>query len=613
MSNPENVNPDFSDLADIGLGGPAPANDNEILPGLTAQGCAVYALFNKQQAHPFEHIASVTDAEVETWIAETRLRLAAEKPRTPIELDQPANIEWAKDFLEHDAPTAIEGQGGELTTLSPVAGRLKDHAISEGTALQLMLDHWNDRQQPPWEFEGLRIKVRNAFLYCKQTVPGSATAEADFADLPAPDLTALIALDAKRDIAAMRRAMAGKAEPPPVYKPTPYVALDATKIPPRDWLYGQQYIRRKVSADFAPGAAGKTSNKIVEIISMASGVDLLDVGDSKMYGRPLKVWYINLEEDRDELNTRVAAAIKHYSTGWAASERGPGRIAPLDAAALKLLTENLFINSGEEIPLKIAYEKNKEFSIAVPVVEAMIAAAKANQIDVISIDPFVSSHSIGENNNAQIDAVIKDGYKKIAERSDCGVDLSHHTRKIKGDEYDIADARGASALVDAVRVARVYNIMSVDEAKEFGITADEREQYFRMTNGKPNMQRRGGAPQWRHIIGVSLDNAQDGRPADDVGVVTAFHAPQKTPEQKEIEADNLSTAILAFIDDHEQRLVSGHGGGGSCSVKKFAAKQHTSTKIVEAALDRLIDAKVIKYRTNLAGGHGQAGYYRLQP
>ena len=47
-----------------------------------------------------------------------------------IELDQAGNIKWAIDYLQNDAPPAIEGSGGEFTTLK-VAMVLRGYGISE--------------------------------------------------------------------------------------------------------------------------------------------------------------------------------------------------------------------------------------------------------------------------------------------------------------------------------------------------------------------------------------------------------------------------------------------------------------------------------------------------
>jgi hypothetical protein len=105
-----------------------------------------------------------------------------------IEWDQPANVDWAKDFLVHDAPRSVAGEGGEQTTLD-VATVLKDMAISEPLALALMTEFYNvdGRCDPIWSMDetpaedSLPVKVHNAFIYKRNIAPGASTAEAEFA------------------------------------------------------------------------------------------------------------------------------------------------------------------------------------------------------------------------------------------------------------------------------------------------------------------------------------------------------------------------------------------------------------------------------------------------
>jgi AAA domain len=76
------------------------------------------------------------------------------------------------------------------------------------------------------------------------------------------------------------RARAGyepQGEPPRVITPTRFVWRDPSLIPRRQWLYGKHYIRKFVSATFAPGGLGKTSLVLVEAVAMASGRALLVV------------------------------------------------------------------------------------------------------------------------------------------------------------------------------------------------------------------------------------------------------------------------------------------------------------------------------------------------
>jgi hypothetical protein len=112
-------------------------------------------------------------------------RHAAELPASrnavaAIELDQPHNIQWCRDYINEDAPPAIEGQNGDMTTLH-VAMVLRDRGLSQDTCFGLMDELYNvdDKCIPIWTFEDLQRKVRNAYEYGKNA-PGAGTAEADF-------------------------------------------------------------------------------------------------------------------------------------------------------------------------------------------------------------------------------------------------------------------------------------------------------------------------------------------------------------------------------------------------------------------------------------------------
>lgn len=98
-----------------------------------------------------------------------------------IELDLPEAIAAATKWLQRHAPLAIEGAGGDATTIQ-VANRVLDHGLSIDQALDSMLDHWNDRCSPPWDADELRRKVENAERY-RQTPVGSSSAELEFDDV----------------------------------------------------------------------------------------------------------------------------------------------------------------------------------------------------------------------------------------------------------------------------------------------------------------------------------------------------------------------------------------------------------------------------------------------
>ncbi|MBO6724290.1 MAG: AAA family ATPase [Rhizobiaceae bacterium] len=99
-----------------------------------------------------------------------------------LELDLPEYVKRAEHYLREQAPEAIEGEGGDETTYR-IAARLRDFGISEPTALELLLDHWNEQKaRPPWMPDELSLKVENAFRYGTRAW-GAATALAEFEPL----------------------------------------------------------------------------------------------------------------------------------------------------------------------------------------------------------------------------------------------------------------------------------------------------------------------------------------------------------------------------------------------------------------------------------------------
>lgn len=101
-------------------------------------------------------------------------------------LDKQHNIDAAEHWLQTKARLALEGDAGDHTTFS-VAAELRARGVSEAVALDLMLNHWNDRCCPPWDAQSLALKVANAFQY-GQGAPGYKTIEADFGEFDEIDL-----------------------------------------------------------------------------------------------------------------------------------------------------------------------------------------------------------------------------------------------------------------------------------------------------------------------------------------------------------------------------------------------------------------------------------------
>ena len=187
------------------------------------------------------------------------------------------------------------------------------------------------------------------------------------------------------------------------------------------------------------------------------------------------------------------------------------RLGPDDIA------DRLFVDSGRDQPLCIAEETEGGARIVRPVSEAMIAELQARQIDVLSIDPFVSSHAISENDNRSIDMVAKE-WSRIADICNCAINLVHHVRKTNGAEVTAESSRGAVSLIGAARSVVVYNRMSKEEGERAGIEPRQTGFYFRMQNDKANLAPPEGA-DWCRMNNVDLPNG------DSVGVACPWSWP----------------------------------------------------------------------------------------
>ena len=315
---------------------------------------------------------------------------------------------------------------------------------------------------------------------------------------------------------------------PPKITATPFVWRDPALIPRREWLYGHHLIRKFLSLTVAPGATGKSSLLIGDALSLASGRDLIGTA---VYGGTHRVWLWNLEDPRDEIERRVVATMLHNG------------IDPAD------IGDRLFIDSGRDNELCIARQDRNGFTILEPIVDALVAELQARQIDVLIVDPFVSSHQVSENDNGAIDAVAKT-WGRVAERANCSIELVHHLRKIGGAEATAESARGAVALVAAARSCRVLNKMTRDEAGRAGVETNRG--YFRVEDDKNNLAPPVETADWFHVESVNLQNG------DNVGVVVPWQWPNAL--------DDVTVADLVKV----QQALDGKGFRSNAQSKSWA-------------------------------------------
>jgi len=288
---------------------------------------------------------------------------------------------------------------------------------------------------------------------------------------------------------------------PAAVRATPYSWIAPTTIPRRDFVYGRHLIRKFVSATVAPGGIGKSSLVITEALAMVSGKDLLGVHPS---GRS-RVWLWNLEDPAEEITRHVQATASHY------------RLKPED------LEDYLFVDSGRDQRLVIAVTDRNGTGILQPTVDSLVEELIRRQIDVLIIDPFVSSHEAPENDNGAMDRIVKEG-GRVAQRANCAIELVHHSRKSSAGEIEITveSSRGGKALTDGCRSVRVLNRMSKEEGENAGV--DAHRSHFRTFIDKSNLAPPAESSTWFKLESVDLGNGTIGY-GDSVGVVVSWQYP----------------------------------------------------------------------------------------
>lgn len=333
------------------------------------------------------------------------------------------------------------------------------------------------------------------------------------------------------------------AEPQSPISATAFKWIDPKTLPRREFAYGSHFIRKYVSVTVSPGGLGKTSSSIAEALAMVSGRALLGTKPPKR----LRTWIFNAEDPRDEMERRIMAACIHY------------KLKPAD------LEGHLFLDSGREQELCVAIEDKKAgVRIQQPIVEAVVEQIERNGIDVMIVDPFVSTHSVNENDNGAIDKVAK-LWAQIADYTNCSIDIVHHLRKVADREATVEDARGAVSLIGAARSVRVLNRMSEEQAGEAGIDKADRFGYFYTTYGKSNLTPLSHKAEWRHLVSTPLGNGTGlAQPQDFAPVVTEWQWPSAEEVAGDLTEDQRASILAAVsASDYKKSPKAKNWVGGA--------------------------------------------------
>ena len=293
-------------------------------------------------------------------------------------------------------------------------------------------------------------------------------------------------------------------------------------IPRRRWLVGAFAIRGALTVLVAPPGAGKSTLGIALAVAGVTGRGEI-VGET--VHETIKAWVWNNEDDRFELRRRLAAIMQHWS------------VAPAD------LRGKLGLNSGSERPLVIARATKDGAVLRLPDVDAIIERVEAEGIGLLIVDPFVETHEVDENSNAQIKAVAA-LWREVARRGDCAVVIVHHTGKPPAASPDawagsLSASRGASSLAGVARIMRTLFAMSQGDADTFGLDAEERRLWVRLDDAKANLSLASGSARWFKRVSVTIANGEE------VGALVPGDPNERAPEDDR--AVEIEAALLEAI------------------------------------------------------------------
>jgi len=196
----------------------------------------------------------------------------------------------------------------------------------------------------------------------------------------------------------------------------------------------------------AHGGTGKSLLALKMVVHIALGIDILDAATNGG-----KVAYMSLEDPEPIFRERLYKIAKNM----------PEEVLP----RLEELTKKMmFIDRYGKQTIMAGFESGKVIESDKPL--ALVAQLKAHDIRCLITDTFVRTHSLNENDNAQMGALLV-LFEKVAKEAGCAVILIHHQPKV-GSSKEYA-ARGASAITDNARsVIYLEKVDGKKDADKFG-------------------------------------------------------------------------------------------------------------------------------------------------
>jgi AAA domain-containing protein/bifunctional DNA primase/polymerase-like protein/primase-like protein len=397
-----------------------------------------------------------------------------------VETDTPEQIEIGIHFLCNYAEHASEG--ARNYTCYKTACRLRDFGLSEYSALEAMVEHWNEFNSPPLDLEEVQHTVGSAYQRATG-IHGGSSPQAGFGDIVpvAAQLPAIIA--------------------PPALNGVNYQFgnfIPVADIETRPWIMGDLLLSGAVTLLVAASKGGKSLLTLIVAAHLAVGKEFL--GWKPV--RPLRSILYNAEDDCKEVSRRLAAVCAVYE---------------LDLAAVSAM---IAIEDVDHLGLVLT--QNRPPTVNTDVVDRLVAAASSDDVGLVSLDPLIEIHTANENDPVEMKYVLS-VMRSIARRAMCAVLAVHHTGKVVGgsNAYLIGNlnaGRGSSSVPAGARKVITLVGASKEDCIDLGAVTTNRGDYLRIDDGGGNYSRGMRGPRWMRWVDHRIDNG------DNVGVLVSHDA-----------------------------------------------------------------------------------------
>ena len=450
-------------------------NRHNLMPGIDIKSEHGYVLAPGSVIDGKEYTL-LTDAPLADAPSEFVARIGAPPRQSHTEtnpvvgLDHGTAVSSARQYLVGEAP-AIQGSGGDAHTLN-VANRVIDYGISEALAIELMLEGWNERCDPPWPAEELAVKVANAWQY-RQLPPGTASPEHHFAGIDPADFAPPV-----EPHTIPTEGLAGLLVPRSFHL--------EHDIPKRDFIVKRLLMRKYITALVAPGAAGKSTFQLQIAAHVAVGKSFAGF-DLAEPGVPLRVIVINLEDDRMEMERRMLAICKAHG------------LNPHD------VSKNVVLLPGSEYFFKVA-DGDRKFVVREGDLRLLTQTCLREGISAVFIDPLIETHDRDMNDNTGVKSVMA-LYRSFAQQANVAIMLAHHTSKgalSRMKAGDVDASMGAAAVTNSSRIAFTMFNASDADIQKYGIPPKQAAFYVRLDDAKQNMAIKAAEPVWMRRQSVDL-------------------------------------------------------------------------------------------------------------